>query len=71
VEKETVMRLVDFIRSHAEEIARKWEEFAKTLPAARGMAEPALRDHLPRILEAITDDMEAVANGAPQSEKNI
>jgi len=65
------MPLVNFIRSHTEEIAEKWEEFAKTLPAARGMAEPALRDHLPRILQAITDDMEKVANAARQSKKDI
>jgi hypothetical protein len=70
-EKEIVMPLVNFIRSHTEEIAEKWEEFAKTLPAARGMAEPALRDHLPRILQAITDDMEKVANAARQSKKDI
>jgi signal transduction histidine kinase len=65
------MRLVDFIRNHAEEIAHKWEEFAKTLPAAKGMTQPALRDHIPRILQAITDDMESATNAARQSEKDI
>jgi len=65
------MLLVNFIRSHTEEIGRKWEEFAKTLPVARGMAEPALRDHLPQILEAITDDLDIVANATHQSDQDI
>src|SRR5690242_1739445 len=65
------MPLVNFIRSHTEEIAEKWEEFAKTLPVARGMAEPALRDHLPQILDAITDDLDIVANATHRSDQDI
>jgi signal transduction histidine kinase len=65
------MRLTDFIRSHVEEITRIWEEFAAMLPAAKGMAEPALRDHLPRILDAIADDLEASANTLAQADNNI
>jgi signal transduction histidine kinase len=56
--KEFVMRLVEFIRTHTDEILAEWEEFAKTLtPFGAELSPPTLRDHLPKILQTIADDM--------------
>jgi signal transduction histidine kinase len=52
------MRLATFIESNAETIVAAAEAFCGTLqPAARHLNSEALRDHLPRILDAIVKDL--------------
>jgi PAS domain S-box-containing protein len=43
----------DVLRREREEILRAWEERIRALPAARRLPGPALRDFLPRLLEAV------------------
>ena len=65
------MRLSDFIRTHAEQIAVEWENFARTLvPAADGMSPLALRDHIQEILSFIADDIESSQTGREQIQKS-
>jgi hypothetical protein len=48
------MRLSDFIRTHAEEIAKEWEAFARTCsPAAAKMNVDQLRDHILPLLRFV------------------
>jgi signal transduction histidine kinase len=64
------MRLSEFIRANAEQIAREWEEFAKTCtPAAIGMTRSALLDDVTQILQAVADDMEQPQTPAEQDAK--
>jgi signal transduction histidine kinase len=52
------MRLATFIESNAEQIVAAAEDFCRTLqPAARHLDAEALRDHLPKILDAIVNDL--------------
>ena len=65
------MKLSDFIRTHAEQIAVEWENFARTLvPAADGMSPLALRDHIQEILSFIADDMESSQTDFEQTQKS-
>jgi signal transduction histidine kinase len=57
------MRLAAFIESNAEQIVSAAEDFARTLqPAAGHLDSEALRDDLPKILDAIVKDL-----GTPQT----
>src|SRR5688572_12887747 len=56
------MRLCEFLRSHAQRIVTEWDRRSRTLPAARELSGPALRDHLPEILEVIANRVEAEAH---------
>jgi signal transduction histidine kinase len=55
-------RLRDFVEARRDEILQEWERRVRArLPAARDLSEPALRDHLPRLLQWVagvigTDD---------------
>lgn len=54
----------EFLRTHAEDILRSWDEFASTVPnTGEALDARALRDHAVEILTAIAADMEQ-----PQSE---
>jgi signal transduction histidine kinase len=64
------VRLSDFIRTHAEEIAKEWEAFARTCsPAAAKMNVDQLRDHILPLLHFVAGDMDAPQTGFEQSEK--
>jgi signal transduction histidine kinase len=66
----SLMRLSDFIRAHAEQIAKEWEAFARTCsPAAATMNVNQLRDHILPLLRFVADDMDAPQTGFQQSEK--
>ncbi len=65
------MRLCEFIRTHPDAIEREWEQFARTLtPFAASLSVSTLRDHLRKILQAITDDMASSQTSAQQQEKS-
>lgn len=65
------MRLADFIRHNTESILAEWEAFAATLiPAAVNMTSLALRDHAPKILEAVVKDLNTSQTRKQQSEKS-
>lgn len=51
------MRLVEFISSHGEAILAEAAAYARTLPPLAHETEEALRDHFPRILDAIVEDL--------------
>jgi PAS domain S-box-containing protein len=50
--------MADFIRQRREDILQAWEGAVRGLPAARELTRPALRDHLPQMLERIARLME-------------
>ena len=52
------MKFSSFIRINVDAIVANWEEFARTLPAARHMSTLALRDHSEEILLEVANDME-------------
>jgi hypothetical protein len=58
-EKDTHIRLAEFIRQNQQPIIGEWETFAETMtPAATDMSPLALRDHIKEILLFIANDME-------------
>ncbi len=64
------MRLAEFLEHDSEAILIEWESFARTLlPAATGMADLALRDHAPQILQAISQDLRTAQSSAEQHAK--
>lgn len=52
------MNLAQFINSQIDSIVADWEDFARTLPAAKSMTRLALRDHCREILLTIAAAME-------------
>jgi len=52
------MQLSEFIRSDMSGILQEWENFARSLPAAKSMDRQQLRDHAEKILRTVCDDME-------------
>lgn len=65
------MRLSRFINERTEEIVKEWESFARTqLPAAEGMSDLALRDHVEQILAAIARDIDAAQTLEQQYQKS-
>ncbi|WP_256571481.1 PAS domain S-box protein [Myxococcus guangdongensis] len=45
--------LADFLLKHRDAIMSAWEEEVRSIPAAKALAGPALRDGLPRLLETL------------------
>ncbi|MGC4001579.1 MAG: RsbRD N-terminal domain-containing protein [Anaeromyxobacter sp.] len=45
--------LADFLRARRDEVVERWARRVRALPSARLLPEPALRDHVPHILERI------------------
>jgi signal transduction histidine kinase len=65
------MKLSEFIKKHLEDIIKEWESFAKTLlPAADGMSQMELRDHVKQILTAVTQDIETQQSPEQEKEKS-
>jgi signal transduction histidine kinase len=66
------MRLSAFIESNAEEVISAAEEFCRTLqPAARHLDAEALRDDLPKILDAIVKDLRTSQTPAEARRKSL
>ncbi|HEX8704153.1 MAG TPA: PAS domain S-box protein [Myxococcaceae bacterium] len=51
------LRLAEFLRTHRDAILQEWEAQVRQLPAARNLSPAALRDHLPLLLDCISDMM--------------
>lgn len=51
------MRLATFLEVARENILKEAVAFAQSLPALRGLGEGTLRDHLPQLLETISEDL--------------
>ena len=65
------MHLATFIEQHSEAIVSAAEEFCATLlPAAAYMDSEAMRDHLPKILEAIVKDLREAQTPAEELRKS-
>lgn len=52
------MPLAGIIRTHKEEILEEWEAIVRSLSSARKLPEPALRDHMPSLLDWIVTRLE-------------
>ena len=66
------MRLAAFIESNAEEIVSAAEDFCSTLqPAAGHLDSEALRDDLPKILDAIVKDLRTAQTPAEAQRKSL
>lgn len=64
------MQLSDFIRRHSEDIAKEWEDFARTSsPSAARMNVEQLRDHILPLLRFVADDMDEPQTKFEQKEK--
>jgi diguanylate cyclase (GGDEF)-like protein len=63
--------LADFIGANLDAIFEQWERFARSIPSARGMNTPALRDHATGILAAIAADLQHAQTQHEQAEKSI
>lgn len=61
------LRLCDFLQQHADEIITAWERTVREWPVAQGLAGPALRDHIPDLLERIGDVVRTVHEGGRAS----
>jgi signal transduction histidine kinase len=65
------LRLAEFIQANRETIAKEWVSFARScLPAAAGLSDQALRDHLEEILAAIVNNMGSLQTREEQAEKS-
>lgn len=65
------MRLSTFLRSHAEEILRCWDEFAATVDHdGHILDKQTLRDHAGEILQTIAEDLERPQTEDEQLEKS-
>ena len=68
--KQSPVRLSDFIEQHRSTIVEEWVEFARTLrPWAKGLSKKDLRDHAEELLRAIVIDMKSSQTREQQSEK--
>jgi signal transduction histidine kinase len=65
------MRLVEFISSHGEAILAEAAVYARTLPPLAHETDATLRDHFPRILEAIVADLRQRQSSADSRAKGI
>jgi signal transduction histidine kinase len=52
--------LVAFLRASKDDVLREWETQVRSLPAASDLSRPALRDHMPELVERLAD---AIAQG--------
>ena len=65
------MRLADFIRDNIESILKEWEAFAKTLVAPeQGMDQDTLRDHVQKMMEAVSADLAKPETGPEEIQKS-
>ena len=65
------MRVVDFVRTHPEEIEAEWAKFARSISTfSPDLDESTLRDHLRELLIAIADDMATTQTLDQQVEKS-
>ncbi len=65
------MRLSNFIRLHLEAILQEWENFAATVvPPGQQFDKIALRDHLKRMLETISQDLDNPESECAEIEKS-
>lgn len=62
--------LCDFIHANLDAILEHWEEFARSIPSARGMDTAALRDHAAGILLGIAEDLNRAQTSFEQAEKS-
>jgi hypothetical protein len=59
------IQLCAFIQAHREDILMEWERRVRAFPAAERLSSPALRDHVPLLLERICDFVQSVHTGQP------
>ena len=62
-------RIARFIRCNMPAILQHWDEFARSIPAARHMPAERLRDHAAGILGAIADDLDQPQAASRQAGK--
>ena len=65
------MGLAGFIRRNLDSLTVEWEQYASTLPAARGLDEEALRDSSRELLAAIAAEVASVTNPQPDERPDI
>jgi PAS domain S-box-containing protein len=58
-------RLGDFLEDRRDDVLEAWERRARTLPVAVGLTRPALRDHIPQILDRLVQVVRSVHTGEP------
>lgn len=63
--------LAEFIDANLDAILAHWEQFARSIPSARGMNTAALRDHAAGILAAIAVDLQHAQTRHERAEKSI
>jgi PAS domain S-box-containing protein len=51
------LQLAEFLRTHRDTILETWEDEVRRLPAAQGLSQVQLRDHLPLLLDSIAEMM--------------
>ncbi|PWF55333.1 sensor domain-containing diguanylate cyclase [Massilia glaciei] len=67
---EADLSLAAFIDGNEEAIFKRWERFARGIPAARHLDHSALRDHAAGMLATIAADLRAAQTPLEQSEKS-
>jgi len=55
--------LSEFLRRHQGGILQEWETLVRSLPPARCLSRPSLRDHIPKILDNIAWAIDALREG--------
>ena len=65
------MRLAEFIKAHAETIVAEAARYAKTLAPLAHESEKTLRNHIPKILDAIVLDLEQSQTGEEAHTKSL
>lgn len=64
------LRLADFIRANLAPILAAWDDFARSVLAARGLDLTAARDHAEGMLLAIADDLDGAQTPLEDAEKS-
>ncbi|HEX3759658.1 MAG TPA: ATP-binding protein [Kofleriaceae bacterium] len=59
----TAHHLAELIRQHHEDIVRRWEAAVRAMPRARDLDPPSLIDHIPDLLERISQALEGLGRG--------
>lgn len=65
------MRLAEFIKAHAETIVAEAARYARTLPPLAHESDKTLRNHIPKILDAIVLDLEHSQTGDEAHTKSL
>ncbi len=58
------LSLARFLREHRDQVVETWLREVRHLSHAQGLSKPALYDHIPRLLAALTESLDAAAAGA-------